>query len=186
MSTRSTISLLNLDGTVSQLYAHSDGYLSWNGALLYEHYRDINKVKQMISLGDMSSLAEEVSPPNGVDHGFDYHKRAPNVTTFYGRDRGETDIEARQYKTLDDYKENGDFQEYDYIFKEKNSTWYLYHPDTKKFQKLRTALKKEVKNSSKIKDMLLRVDVIENIKAEKAQLEEQTPIKDIVKKEVKI
>lgn len=186
MSTRSTVALLSLDGTVTHAYCHSDGYLSYNGVLLYEHYRDVNKVKQHLSFGSASSLAENVSPPHGVEHSFDYNKRAPNVTTFYGRDRGETEQEATVHKNLDDYKTNGDFQEYDYIFKEKNSTWYLYHPNTQKFQKLKTALKKEVKNSPKIQDVLERVEVIENIVKEKAELDKATPKKTTVKKEVKI
>ena len=172
MATRSTVSILTLDGKLSSIYGHSDGNVSWNGAILFEHYRDVNKVKELISFGDMSSLAPLVSPPPGVPHSFEYKDRAEGVTTFYGRDRGETGVDARQYKDFEEYKKDGDFQEYDYVFKEKNNTWYLYSTETEKLQKLRSLLVKEQKNSPEIKEVLSRVALIELIQKEKKQLDE--------------
>lgn len=186
MSTRSSISLLQLNGTVSSLYSHSDGYLSYNGAILYEHYSDVNKIKQLISFGDISSLGPLVEPPLGVPHSFEYTERAKGVTTFYGRDRGETGVDARQYKDFEEYKKDGDFQEYDYIFKEKNNTWYLYNTETKKTTKLRSLLVKELKNSPELKEMVDRLEKIEAILKDKKQLDENIPNKTDSLKKIKV
>lgn len=61
MSTNSSISMLNDDGTVTSIYCHWDGYLSYNGRILYDHYNDKEKVKQLIALGSLSSLREHVT-----------------------------------------------------------------------------------------------------------------------------
>lgn len=68
MSTRSFIGMLNDDGTVTGHYCHSDGYYSWNGRILNEHYRDAAKVKRLIDLGGMSVLGPDI----GKKHDFDW------------------------------------------------------------------------------------------------------------------
>lgn len=153
MSTRSSIAMLNIDGTVHAHYCHSDGYLSYNGEMLYEHYQDVNKVKELIALGDMSSLAPEVSPPNGANHSFD--SRYDDVCVFYGRDRKESDVDTQKYPSLEDYLENGNFQEYDYIFNEKKSAWFLINHKTKKLQKLANLLLKDESVSDHTKKMIV-------------------------------
>lgn len=188
MSTRSSIAILRVDGTMSQVYCHSDGYLSWNGALLYEHYKNAYKVEKIMTLGDMSSLAEEVDIPVGQTHSFEYGERAEGVSVFYGRDRGEEGIEARQFSNFEEFKKDGDFQEYDYVFKEKNQTWYLFNQTTEKLQKLRNLLVKEQKDSERVRQMFVREATIqavideENVLAK--SIESSKPAKK--KKEVKI
>lgn len=93
MGTRSTISMLNKEGEVLSAYCHWDGYLSHNGKILQEHYSSAQKVKELLSFGQISSLGEAVSPSNGVKHSFD--ERVEGVTVFYGRDRGETGVESK-------------------------------------------------------------------------------------------
>lgn len=56
MSTRSRIAYLESDGTIHSVYCHCDGYLSHNGIILEHYYKNFNKVKELISLGDISSL----------------------------------------------------------------------------------------------------------------------------------
>ena len=51
MSTRSTIALEYADGTVHQIYCHHDGYLSYNGIRLYQHWQDPFKVRDLMDLG---------------------------------------------------------------------------------------------------------------------------------------
>jgi hypothetical protein len=85
MSTRSAIIIENEDGTAEGIYCHSDGYPGWNGKILLEHYQDEAKVRALIALGDISSLAAEI----GEKHGFDYTERPKGQTTAYHRDRGE-------------------------------------------------------------------------------------------------
>lgn len=85
MSTRSAIIIENTDGTAEGIYCHSDGYPSYNGKMLMEHYKDEAKIRALIALGDISSLDAEI----GEKHGFDYADRPKGQTTAYHRDRGE-------------------------------------------------------------------------------------------------
>lgn len=133
MATRSTIAIEFADGTVQQVYAHWDGYLEGNGAILEANYTDPFKVRDLIDLGDISSLGEQV----GEKHPFgpfevgmkseDYDAQYGNMTTFYGRDRGETGTEARKFANVADYFENGQQEEYDYILRnvEGKATWFV-------------------------------------------------------------
>lgn len=45
MSTRSYICIENEDKSISGIYCHSDGYLTYNGAMLLDHYSDRKKLK---------------------------------------------------------------------------------------------------------------------------------------------
>ena len=70
MSTRSHIGIRNEDGSLDVIYCHWDGYPSYNGALLLHHYQAPEKIRELIALGDISSLAESVKPAEG-EHTFD-------------------------------------------------------------------------------------------------------------------
>lgn len=72
MSTRSAIGFLNSDGTITSVYCHHDGYLSYNGRILRDHYNTPESVLALIKMGDMSSLDKTIEE-----------------SVFYGRDRGE-------------------------------------------------------------------------------------------------
>lgn len=57
MSTRSNIGMVSKDGKSAQvIYCHSDGYPSYNGKILLEHYQDEKKIKQLIKLGTFLTL----------------------------------------------------------------------------------------------------------------------------------
>jgi len=144
MSTRSTISILKKDNTIESSFAHWDGYMSHNGAILFLHYSDPGKVKSLISFGSISSLANEVFPKG--KHSYD--NREEGITVFYGRDRGETDCPSIKFDNISDFVKNNDFQEFDYIYKEKNNKWYLFEPSKLTFKPLRGLVKKEFKNLS--------------------------------------
>ena len=49
MSTRSYICIENENKSISGIYCHSDGYLTYNGAMLLDHYSDREKVKELIN-----------------------------------------------------------------------------------------------------------------------------------------
>ena len=70
MSTRSHIGIWNEDGSLDVIYCHWDGYPSYNGAVLLHHYQDPEKIRELIALGDISSLAESVKPAEG-EHSFE-------------------------------------------------------------------------------------------------------------------
>jgi|TARA_B100000085_G_scaffold278489_1_gene300389 hypothetical protein len=103
MGTRSAIAMKTEDG-IRSIYCHWDGYVDHNGRILKEFYSTDEKVKALLDLGDLSSLRQEI----GEAHDFDRHYAEPNLEGMfdnwclaYGRDRGETDVEA---KTFDDVK----------------------------------------------------------------------------------
>ena len=82
--------------------------------MLLDHYSDRKKVQELISLGDLSILQPKLHPDKDKPHSFDYNERQEDVCVFYGRDRGETEIEAR---TVDLEKLDKDiFIEYIYIY----------------------------------------------------------------------
>ena len=131
MGTRSTIALEFADGTVQQVYCHWDGYLEHNGQILQNYYTDPFKLRDLIDLGDISSLGPNI----GSKHPFSPHgskedetlydaARAAGATTFYGRDRGEDGVSARKFKDYADYRANAQFEEYNYILR-KDGNWYV-------------------------------------------------------------
>ncbi len=133
MGTRSTIALEFADGTVQQVYCHWDGYLDYNGKILQEHYSDPFKLRELIDLGDISSLR----PTIGEKHDFsrldstmpadEYETKYGNMTTFYGRDRGESGCGAKRFKDFADYKANHQYEEFEYILRAcgDKAVWYV-------------------------------------------------------------
>ena len=121
MGTRSTIALEYADGTVEQIYCHWDGYLDWNGKMLAEHYADPFKVRQLMDLGDMSTL----QPSIGTQHAFE--KAPEGECTFYKRDRNESGCEAKKFKDFADYKANHQYEEYEYILRnvDGKAVWFV-------------------------------------------------------------
>ena len=121
MATRSTIAIQNTDGTVTGIYCHWDGYLSNNGVLLNTHYNTEERVRELLALGDLSSLAPEI----GEKHPFSEHEMSDGETwdeslyrnwcSAYGRDRGETNTEARTLTSWQDWLENM-AEEFNYLF----------------------------------------------------------------------
>lgn len=122
MSTRSLICKEQPDGSYYGVYCHSDGYLTYNGAMLLDHYSDEKRLDELLALGDLSILCEKIAPDPSLPHSFDYDQRQEDVTVAYGRDRGETDIEAREI-TLEQAKDS--WCEYMYIFG-RDSKWRYY------------------------------------------------------------
>ena len=138
MGTRSTIALEFADGTVQQVYCHWDGYLDHNGAILAEHYSDPFKLRDLIDMGDMSSLGKVIGKKHPFGPAYnetDALKKAKvqkevdeardaGYTTFYKRDRGEEGCEARKYKNSDEYFDCSQQEEYDYILR-TDGVWYV-------------------------------------------------------------
>jgi len=118
MATRSTIALEFADGTIQQVYCHWDGYLAHNGKILQASYTDPFKVRDLIDLGDISSLG-----PNIGEKHVEQEARQ-QITTFYGRDRGESGTQARTFKDFADYRDNAQGEEYNYILR-RDGNWYV-------------------------------------------------------------
>lgn len=135
MGTRSTIALEFADGTVEAVYCHWDGYLEHNGKILQEHYSDPFKLRNLIDLGGLSILAANI----GTKH--DFNERVEGECKFYARDRGE-DLNKDLFLDFEDYTDNADFQEYNYILRCINgkAVWFV-SCDDKGFVELTEAFK---------------------------------------------
>jgi hypothetical protein len=143
MATRSRIGVMHGD-VVKHVYCHWDGYLSNNGQILQEHY-DSTKANNLVALGDISSLRPDI----GEKHDFsrldsplsedEYEKLYGNMTTFYGRDRGEENTEWKVSHSFEDFLDHasGCGAEWYYIL--KDGVWYcgnLYSSDSRHYKNL--------------------------------------------------
>jgi hypothetical protein len=129
MSTNAYVGMELPDGKIKFVYLHWDGYAEKPGAgyTLNNFYKDVNKVEELINLGNISVLRENI----GEKHDFDDNDLSDENewSVFYGRDRDEEDQDAR---IVDNYESMPNI-EYVYIF--KNNKWY-YHEGDKKLKRL--------------------------------------------------
>ena len=139
MATRSTIGILNEDKTVTAIYCHFDGYLSGVGEILFNHYDNEERIRELLSLGSISILGKHIEPlsdfekttkfagfKNGESvynitygkHSFD--NAHDDTTLAYTRDRGD-DFWVNNHKNENDFYENG--EEFNYLYKE--GKWFV-------------------------------------------------------------
>jgi hypothetical protein len=121
MGTRSNIGIIHEDNTVTMIYCHWDGYPSNNGRILLDHYMDLEKIQQLMDLGSLSSLKEEI----GEKHDFESRDHE-NWCMAYGRDRGETDVSAIEYSSKEEALQN--MEEYLYLWdknKKSKNKWIM-------------------------------------------------------------
>jgi hypothetical protein len=123
VGTRSFIGVLNEDETVKAIYCHWDGYPEHNGRILQGHYRSITKIQQLLDLGDLSILGEEI----GEQHDFEKRgeERAENWCSSYARDRGEEDVEARVYENIVAFMKGADDYDAQYAYLFKSGEWWV-------------------------------------------------------------
>lgn len=131
MATRSTIAILNSDGSIDAIYCHWNGYPSNNGALLLEHYNNEDKIRELISLGGLSSLRERANPTTGVQHSFENPESG--VTVAYHRDRGEK-LQINRYSCESEWKMQRNREQWNYIW--KDGAWYVTNSKSTKLIKL--------------------------------------------------
>jgi len=122
MGTRSTIAKENADGTITSIYCHWDGYPEGVGQTLIDHYTDLTKIDQLLALGDLSILAEEI----GEQHDFD--NPTEGWTLAYGRDRGE-DEPPMTHPNVDMWKAEryGNGCEYGYLWMNGTTVWTIFN-----------------------------------------------------------
>ena len=116
MGTRSAIGYKTQAGKIRAVYCHYDGYLTCNGRILQEDYQAAYKIVRLIEQGDMSSLAAEPMPTAGSGHSFNTPEA--NVVVYYGRDRGETGVETKEFANFDEFETEMSHMgcEYFYVF----------------------------------------------------------------------
>ena len=128
MGTRSRIAVMH--GSVCKsVYCHWDGYLDHNGRILQEYY-DSAKANNLVALGDLSSLRPNI----GEKHAFSklevpmdgeaYDKLYGDMTTFYGRDRGEEGCDFKVAHSFDKFLEQVNYCGAEYYYVMKDGVWY--------------------------------------------------------------
>lgn len=117
MATRSYI-LIKDKNSYKGVYCHWDGYPENNGVLLTRYYKNKRKIKQLISLGNLSSLNQKVFPRKSHS----YSKPLKGVTIAYHRDRQE------DFQNVIFEKEsfNNFLRDVDYIYVFDNGQWKCY------------------------------------------------------------
>ena len=129
MATRSAIAIRHGD-RIKAVSCHWDGYPDGVGAILQENYLDSVKLSKLISMGDISSLGEEI----GQTHPFSQFECTPEEwneelfstwTTFYGRDRGEVGGEYKSFATTAEFVDfyTQSWCEYFYLY--DHGTWLV-------------------------------------------------------------
>lgn len=172
MSTRSSIAIKRKDGSIESIYCHSNGFLEHNGYLLNYYYKDINKINNLINLGDISCLNKKVNPDPSIPHSFEYKNRQKDVVVAYGRDRGETNTEKNIFQNIDDYKISlkDSWQVYSYLYDEENKKWLwssIPYEDTDSMEFLPLNEKLEELGCSVIRDSNLESVIKKQIEFEK-------------------
>lgn len=129
------IAIENEDRTVQAVYSHWSGDLCRNGNILREHYYEVEKIRALLALGDISILRENI----GEKHPFDDYESGrisgsgkiseseeKGWTKFYGRDRDEPNTQAKKYKNLKAFLKDLDetWCEYVYLYKADTNKWY--------------------------------------------------------------
>ena len=155
MGTRSRIALEHIDGMIHSIYCHWDGYILGNGQVLQRHYKTSEKMLELIELGWLSSLGEEIGEAHDFDwrsaaydeamakgitgrerHDYAETKPEARMCLAYCRDRGE-DYQCEMHlsrQELVDYFNDSD-QEYLYLFT-RNGYWLVYSRDKKEWRPL--------------------------------------------------
>jgi hypothetical protein len=118
MSTNSTISIITEKGGKT-IYSHWDGYPSWNGKILKNHYKTQERVEELISMGNVNILHKNIGGKVEFDG---FNSRKQKQCLFYTRDRGETGQKATTFSPLSLPKRNT-LQTWNYLF--KNGKWFV-------------------------------------------------------------
>lgn len=127
MSTRSTIAIRRLDGSMTKIYCHWDGYIEYNDFMLQKYYNTPDKIEELLKLGALSSLGERANPIG--EHSFE--KPEADTTVAYHRDRGEELS----------FCENSQEEEYNYVFSCYDGEWYVTYNKYEDGDKLSPAAK---------------------------------------------
>lgn len=137
MSTRSAIAMTS-DDTIIAVYCHFDGHLIGVGDTLRRYYSTRDRVSSLLSYGSISSLCESIGEPHS------FSTRPSGQTTFYCRDRGDTDASPRTFHTLHDYDSYADsFADYVYLFDSDKEEWLYRRSEEPEYCSLEDALREK-------------------------------------------
>ena len=143
MSTRSYIGIREKDGTFNLVYCHWDGYIGWNGNVLYNHYKSEGKIRKLLAMGNMSCLGEEIGGNDPIDE-----EDNGKYCIFYHRDKGEsfaspTHLPKMSGKSLVKWLFNDTWGEYIYVFDVATQKWYVNNAKNNAMVTLKYRISKE-------------------------------------------
>jgi hypothetical protein len=125
MGTRSYIGAKRPDGSVRAVYCHWDGYPEGAGKTLRDHYSDPAKVEELLALGDISVLGEEIGEKQ------DFNRPAKGTCIAYGRDRGEAGTEAVDHPSEREFAGAGSDRGCEYLYTFSDGFWSCSESDGK-------------------------------------------------------
>lgn len=128
MSTRSNVGIKE-GNKFKYIYVHFDGYPTGVGATLKKYYTDPAKVEKLISLGDCSVLGRDLDPERESFDDYNSKTLNENGSLFYGRDRGEKNVDAKteDWDTYVKYRNEDVWIEFVYVFENGEWTGYRVH-----------------------------------------------------------
>lgn len=132
MSTRSYVAIKE-NGKYRYIYNHHDSYIDWLGIVLFKHYKDAEKVRALIDLGNTSFIG--VSIENDAESYEEHFNRSKDKigTVSYvreshrwkdflnGRKEDFKEHVASETNNVSDLFEN----DYAYIFDVDENKWYM-------------------------------------------------------------
>lgn len=128
MSTRAYVGYLTKSGALKYIYAHSDGYPTGTGQILFDHY-DLEKTKELVKLGSASVIGKHLDPMGNSGHNFE--NRQAGVCVFYHRDRGEPKVDTKA-STMKVADLEMLLEEVDYVYIiDQKGVWYVNEGNTK-------------------------------------------------------
>lgn len=131
MSTHSRIGIINKgEVVVDTVYCHWDGYQKYTGAILRLYYTNPEKIKELISGGDLSSIGKFI----GEKHEFEKRNEHEDWCTYYKRDRGEDGVDSQRLSPSRFWGDSG--EDYNYLFKVETGKWYYRCYDSSRWRVL--------------------------------------------------
>lgn len=116
--------------TIESIYCHNNGQPSVMASLLLDYYNDINIIKDLINLGDISRLDIKLNPKN-KEH--DFFNPEPNVTVAYFRDRDREnwlDNKPENYTNLQEFIDRvKNWSGYGYVYDDYKKQWFIVKND---------------------------------------------------------
>ena len=106
MATRSKIAIKNQDGTIDAVYCHWDGYPEHNGTILQDYYDTEQLVRELLALGDLSSLDKTLQS-----------------TVAYHRDKGDKYSGVSQYEGREELLASSINCGAEYVYLFENDKW---------------------------------------------------------------
>jgi len=111
MATRCNIGIRTENNTILAAYCHWDGYLAYNGQMLFDHYQDVEDILDLVALGSFSSLRETVE------------ETATDERNVDALNQWEPEVIADSPECIKNFFNNTD-REFLYVYDVEEECWY--------------------------------------------------------------